>query len=45
MKVAPVAAEMVGEEAPTAETSRDIVLPSSSVPKSSSAKGKRAEIQ
>jgi hypothetical protein len=45
MKVAPVAAEMVGEEAPMAETSRDIVLPSSSVPKSSSAKGKRAEIQ
>jgi hypothetical protein len=45
MKVAPVAAEMVGEEAPMAETSRDIVLPSSSVPKSSTAKGKRAEIQ
>ena len=44
MKVAPVAAEMVGEEAPMAETSRDIVLPSSSVPKSSSAKGKRAEV-
>jgi hypothetical protein len=44
MKVAPVAAEMVGEEAPMAETSRDIVLPSSAVPKSSSAKGKRAEV-
>src|SRR5271168_4747244 len=44
MKVAPVAAEMVGEEAPMAETSRDIVMPSSSVPKSSSAKGKRAEV-
>ena len=44
MKVAPVAAEMVGEEAPMAETSRDIVLPSSSVPKSSPAKGKRAEV-
>jgi len=27
-----------------AETSRDIVLPSSSVPKSSPAKGKRAEV-
>ncbi len=44
MKVAPVAAEMVGEEAPMAEASRDAVLPISSVPKSSSAKGKRAEL-
>ena len=43
MKVAPVAAEMVGEDAPMAEISRDAVLPISSVPKSSSAKGKRAE--
>ena len=43
MKVAPVAAEMVGEEPPMAETSRDVVVPMSSVPKSSSAKGKRAE--
>ena len=43
MKVAPVAAEMVGEEAPMAEVSRDVVAPLSSVPKSSSAKGKRAE--
>ena len=43
MKVAPVAAEMVGEEPPMAETSRAVVVPMSSVPKSSSAKGKRAE--
>jgi Protein of unknown function (DUF2865) len=43
MKVAPVAAEMVAEEPPIAETSRDVVVPISSVPKSSSAKGKRAE--
>ena len=43
MKVAPVAAEMVGEEPPMAETSRDVVAPMSSVPKSSSAKDKRAE--
>ena len=43
MKVAPVAAEMVAEEPPMAETSRDVVAPMSSVPKSSSAKGKRAE--
>src|ERR1700677_3710770 len=44
MKVAPVAAETIANEMPLAETSRDIVLPSSSVPKSSSAKGKRAEV-
>jgi hypothetical protein len=43
MKVAPVAAEMVGEEPPITETSRDVVVPMSSVPKSSPAKGKRAE--
>jgi hypothetical protein len=43
MKVAPVAAEMIGEEAPMPETSRDVALPVSSVPKSLSAKGKRAE--
>jgi hypothetical protein len=39
MKVAPVAAEMVGEEAPMA----DAAQPISSVPKSSPAKVKRAE--
>jgi hypothetical protein len=40
MKVAPVAAEMVGEEAPTPETA----MPMSTVPKSSPGKGKRAEV-
>jgi len=44
MRVAPVAAEMVGEEAPMADTGRDVVPPSSVVPKSSSAKGKRADL-
>jgi Protein of unknown function (DUF2865) len=39
MKVAPVAAEMVGEEAPMPEAA----LPMSTAPKSSPAKGKRAE--
>ena len=43
MKVAPVAADMVSEEVPMIETSHDVVLPANSVPKSSSAKGKRAE--
>jgi hypothetical protein len=40
MKVAPVAAEMVGEEAPMPEAA----MPISMVPKSSPAKGKRAEL-
>jgi hypothetical protein len=40
MKVAPVAAEMVGEEAPMPEAA----MPMSTVPKSSPAKGKRAEV-
>jgi hypothetical protein len=40
MKVAPVAAEMVGEEAPMPEAA----MPISTVPKSSPAKGKRAEV-
>ena len=44
MKVAPVAAEMVGEEAPMLDASRDAVSTTGSVPKSSSAKGKRAEL-
>ncbi len=42
MKVAPVAAEMVGEEPPMLESSRD-VLPVTTVPKSASSKAKRAE--
>jgi Protein of unknown function (DUF2865) len=44
MKVAPVAAEAVANEAPLAETSRDVVLPATSVPKTVSARAKRAEV-
>jgi Protein of unknown function (DUF2865) len=43
MKVAPVAAETIADETPLAEASR--VLPVTSVPKTSSVKGKRAEAQ
>jgi hypothetical protein len=43
MKVAPVTAEMIAGNAPLPETSRDIALPSSSVPKNVSARAKRAE--
>jgi hypothetical protein len=43
MKVAPVAAETIADEMPLAEASR--VLPATSVPKTSSVKGKRAEAQ
>jgi hypothetical protein len=43
MKVAPVAAEAIADEMPLAEASR--VLPVTSVPKTSSVKGKRAEAQ
>ena len=44
MKVAPVAAETVANEVPLAESARDIVLPATSVPKSVSARAKRAEV-
>jgi hypothetical protein len=43
MKVAPVSAEMIASDAPLPETSRDVALPVSSVPKAVPAKGKRAE--
>jgi hypothetical protein len=43
MKVAPVAAETIANEMPLPEASRDGVLPVTSVPKSASAGGKRAE--
>jgi len=43
MKVAPVPAEAIADEMPLAEASR--VLPVTSVPKTSSVKGKRAEAQ
>lgn len=43
MKVAPVSAEMVATSAPLPEASRDLALPATSVPKSVSAREKRAE--
>ena len=43
MKVAPVAAEMVAVDAPR-EAARDVALPAVSVPKSASARAKRAEV-
>jgi hypothetical protein len=45
MKVAPVAAETIADEMPLPDASRDIALPATSVPKSASARGKRAEAQ
>jgi hypothetical protein len=45
MKVAPVAAETIANEMPLPEASRDSALPVTSVPKSASAGGKRAEAQ
>jgi hypothetical protein len=44
MKVAPVAAEMVSD-APLPEASRDVELPTGSVPKAISTRAKRAEVQ
>jgi Protein of unknown function (DUF2865) len=44
MKVAPVSAEMIANEAPMPETSRDVTLPATSVPKAVSPKAKRAEV-
>jgi hypothetical protein len=43
MKVAPVSAEMIANEAPMPETNRDVTLPATSVPKAASPKAKRAE--
>jgi hypothetical protein len=45
IKVAPVSAETVAEEAPLPETSRDVTLPASVVPKAASPRAKRAEAQ
>jgi hypothetical protein len=45
MKVAPVAAETIANEMPLPEASREGTLPVTSVPKSGSAGGKRAEAQ
>ena len=44
MKVAPVTAEMVAGNAPLPETSRDVALPASSLPKNPSTRAKRAEM-
>jgi hypothetical protein len=44
MKVAPVAAETVANEAPLPESSRDLVRPATSVPKTVSKRAKRAEV-
>ena len=43
MKVAPVRAEMVTVDAPLPETSRDVALPVTPVPKTASTRAKRAE--
>ena len=44
MKVAPVAADMIASDAPLPETSPDVALPARTMPKTMSAKGKRAEV-
>jgi Protein of unknown function (DUF2865) len=44
MKVAPVAAETVVNEAPLRESAREFVPPATSVPKTASARAKRAEV-
>lgn len=44
MKVAPVAAETVVNEAPLPESSRDVVLPATVLPKTGSTRAKRAEV-
>ena len=45
MKVAPVSAELIADEAPSAETIREVAPPITSVPKTdTSARAKRADI-
>ncbi|MEA2796395.1 MAG: hypothetical protein QOI87_3775 [Bradyrhizobium sp.] len=44
MKVAPVLPEMFASETRLPETSRDVALPATSVPKTVSARAKRAEV-
>ncbi len=43
MKVAPVRAEMIANDAPAPETSRDVAVPVTTVPKAVSSRAKRAE--
>jgi hypothetical protein len=45
MKVAPVSAETVAEEAPLAETGRDVTLPATVAPKTAASRAKRADAQ
>jgi hypothetical protein len=45
MKVAPVAVEMVANEMPLPEVSRDVALPAAAAPKAAASKAKRAEVQ
>ena len=44
MKVAPIAPEMLASETPLPEASREVALPVTSVPKTVSARAKRAEV-
>jgi Protein of unknown function (DUF2865) len=44
MKVAPIAAEMLASETPLPEASREVAPPATSVPKTVSARAKRAEV-
>src|ERR1700681_2772808 len=44
MKVAPAAADMLANQTPLPEASRDVELPTASVPKAVSARAKRAEV-
>jgi hypothetical protein len=45
MKVAPVSADMIADEAPPSDGSHDVVLPAITTPKAGSARGKRAEAE
>ena len=44
IKVAPVAADMLATDAPLPETSRDVTLPVTTVPKTTATRAKRAEV-
>jgi len=44
MKVAPVSADMIANEAPPPEANRDVALPATSVPKAVSTRAKRVEV-
>ena len=45
IKVAPVAADMLANETPPPEASRDVAPPATSVPKAASSRAKRAEVE